>query len=417
LVICKWLARKSLSLASKHIKSNNTDINELNWVLDLYNIALEKFEDDTWLLREYAMLLHKVNRTQDAINIYKNIILDLSDQAYVWHEFSKLLEGIDINISISMLCKAIAIQKNEDFLGQIHLDLAKSLIVKELNGEAKTELNLYEKHKNEKGQKLSEEFLLLSNELVDVEVKENNKSFYSNNLELAENYIYSDIEWTDLLLFDKFKTKEQKERLVFTDLNEIELAINPYKFSLLKNSKIDEVYQLKLHYDKTNDKYVALKIQKSNIEKKDLINNAATGIAIVDHVNKQKELFHYVVDKSTDGIMRFKQTKLRPKEGDFIEVKYFKTFNKNKREYRTHILSINKTDEINSSLLKEISGSISINYKNGKIAFGFVNDYYIPGFLLSKLNIEDDDYIFVKMIFNPKETLSKKQWKVFEVKK
>ena len=301
------------------------------------------------------MLLHKVNRTQDAINIYKNIILDLSDQAYVWHEFSKLLKYIDINISISMLCKAMVIQKNEDFLGQIHL--------------------------------------------------------------LAENYIYSDIKWTDLLLFDKFKTKEQKERLVFTDLNEIELAINPYKFSLLKNSKIDEVYQLKLHYDKTNDKYVALKIQKSNIEKKDLINNAATGIAIVDHVNKQKELFHYVVDKSTDGIMRFNQTKLRPKEGDFIEVKYFKTYNKSKREYRTHILSINKTDAMNSSLLKEISGSVSINHKNGKIAFGFVDDYYIPGFLLSKLNIEDDDYIFVKMIFNPKEILSKKQWKVFEIKK
>ncbi len=413
----KSLARKSLSLISKHIKSNNIDTNELNWVLDLYAVALEKFEDDTWLLREYAMLLDKVNRTQDAISIYKNIILDLSDQAYVWHEFSKLLESIDIEISISMLCKAMIIQKNEDFLGQIHLDLAKLFIVKELYSESKTELNLYEKYKNEKGQKLSEEFLLLSNELIEVEVKENNKSFYNDNLELAENYIYSDIEWTDLLLFDIFKTKEQKERVVFTDLNNIELAINPYKFTLLKNSKIDEVYQLKLHYDKTNAKYVALKIQKSKLEKKDLIDNASTGIAIVDHINEQKKIFHYIIDKSTDGIMRFNQTKLRPKEGDFIEIKYFKTFNKNKREYRTHILSINKTDEINSALLKEVSGSISINHKNGKIAFGFVNDYYIPGFLLEKYNIEDDDYVFVKMIFNPKEILSKKQWKVFQIKK
>lgn len=412
----KPLARKSLSLINKHIKSNSTDINELNWVIDLYNIALEKFEDDTWLLREYAVLLHKANKTKNAINIYKNIILDLSDQAYVWHEFSKLLEGIDISISISMLCKAMTIQKNEDFLGQIHLDLAKLLHAQRFNSEAKTELNSYEKHKNEKGQKLSEEFILLNNELGEVVAKDNNKSFYNDNLALAEDYIYSDIKWTDLLLFDKFKTKEQKERIVFTDLNDIELAINPYKFSVLKSSKLDEIYQLKLHYDKSNDKYVALKIQKSNSEKKDLIDNASTGIAVVDHVNEQKMLFHYVVDKFTDGIMRFNQTKLRPKEGDFIEIKYFKTYNKNKREYRTHILSVNKTDETNEFLLKEISGFISINYKNGKIAFGFVNDYYIPGFLLSKLNIEDDDYVFVKMIFNPKESLSKKQWKVFEIK-
>jgi hypothetical protein len=165
----KPLARKSLSLINKHIKSNTIDINDLNWALELYNIALKKFEDDTWLLREYATLLYKVNKVEDAISIYKNIILDLSDQAYVWNEFSKLLENIDINISISMLCKAITIQKNEDFLDQIHLDLAKLLIKKELNLEAKTELSLYEKHRNKKGWKLSEEFVSLNNKLLEVQ--------------------------------------------------------------------------------------------------------------------------------------------------------------------------------------------------------------------------------------------------------
>jgi hypothetical protein len=379
-------------------------------------MALEKFKDDTWLLREYATLLYKVNKIEDAISIYKNIILDLSDQAYVWHEFSKLLENIDINISISMLCKAITIQKNEDFLDQIHLDLAKLLIKKEFNLEAKIELSLYEKHRNEKGWKLAEEFVSLNSKLLEINASENNKTFYNDNLELAEDYIYNDIKWTDLLLFDKFKTREQKDRIIFADLDTIELAINPYKFSLLENSKIDEVYQLKLHYDKSNDKYIALKIQKSNLEKKDLINNASSDIAIVDHVNHDKKLFHYIVDKSTDGIVRFNQIKLRPKTGDFIKIKYFKTFNKNKNEYRTHILNIETTNKTNSSLLKKVSGEIRLNYKNGKIAFGFVDDYYIPGFLLEKSNIEDDDYVFVKMIFNPKEIL-KKQWKVFDIKK
>ncbi|MEA2019831.1 MAG: hypothetical protein U9N59_15475, partial [Campylobacterota bacterium] len=408
----KPLARKSLSLINKHIKSNDININDLSWVLELYNITLEKFKDDTWLLREYATLLYKINKIEEAIEIYKNIILDLSDQAYVWHEFSKLLENIDINISISMLCKAITIQKNEDFLDQIHLDLAKLLIKKEFHIEAKTELSLYEKHRLEKGWKLAEEFVSLNNKLLEVNANKNNKTFYNNNIELAENYIYNDIEWTDLLLFEKFKTKDNKERIVFVDLNTIELAINPYKFKILKSSKTDEVYKLKLHYDKSNEKYIALKIQKSNLEKKDLIANASTDIAIVDHINNDKKLFHYVVNRSIDGIVRFNQTKFRPKAGDFIEIQYFKTYNKNKKEYRTHILDIKKTDKTNTSLLKEISGDIRLNYKNGKIAFGFVDDYYIPGFLLNKLDIEEDDYVFIKMIFNPKEIDSKKQWKV-----
>ncbi len=411
----KPLARKSLSLINKHIKSNNINVDDLNWVLELYKIALDKFKDDTWLLREYATLLYKVNKIEDSIEIYKSIILDLSDQAYVWHEFSKLLENIDINISISMLCKAITTQKNEDFLDQIHLDLAKLLIKKEFHIEAKTELSLYEKHRLEKGWKLAEEFVSLNNKLLEVNANKNNKTFYNNNIELAENYIYNDIEWTDLLLFEKFKTKDNKERIVFVDLNTIELAINPYKFKILQSSKIDEVYKLKLHYDKSNEKYIALKIQKSNLEKKDLITNASTDVAIVDHINNDRKLFHYVVNRLIDGIVRFNQTKLRPKAGDFIEIQYFKTYNKNKKEYRTHILDIKKTDKTNTSLLKEISGDIRLNYKNGKIAFGFVDDYYVPGFLLNKLDIEEDDYVFIKMIFNPKEIDSKKQWKVFEI--
>jgi hypothetical protein len=293
--------------------------------------------------------------------------------------------------------------------------LAKLLIIKGADLEAKIELNLYEKHRNEKGWKLSKEFETLCNKLLNINASGNNKTFYNDNLELAEEYIYNDIKWTDLLLFDKFKIKENKERLVLTDLNSIELAINPYKFSALKNSKLNEVYQIKLHFDKSKEKYIALKVQKSNLEKKDLIDTASSDIAIVDHINHNKKLFHYIVNRSTDGIVRFNQTHLRPKVGDFIEIKYFKTFNKNKNEYRTNVLDISKTGKTNSSLLKEVSGEIRLNYKNGKIAFGFIDDYYIPGFLLEKSNIEDDDYIFVKMIFNPKEAI-KKQWKVFEVK-
>jgi hypothetical protein len=422
----KSLARKSLSIVFKHIKSNiksnNIDNNNLQWALELYHIALDKEKNDIWLLREYAILLKITNSNDKAIAIYKNIILDLSDQAYIWHEFSKLLEEININISISMLCKAISIQKNEDFLDQIHLDLAKLLINSNRLKEAKIELKQYEKHRIKKEWKLSEEFVLLNKKVENIETNDINKNFYKENIALAEDYIYSEIEWTNLLLYDNWKTKDNKERVIFTDLNDIELAINPYKFSLLRNSKKDEVYQVKLHYDKSNDKYIALQIRESSLEKNDLIDNASKGIAIVDHINNDKKLFHYVVDNSSDGIIRFNQTKLRPNIGDFIEIIYFKTFNKSKKEYKTHILDITKTDKTNSSLLKVISGRLSLKVKYqddydpsyDTADFGFIDDYYVPKYLLNKYNITEDCNVEAKILFNPKEKNFKKQWKVFE---
>ena len=415
--IYKPLARKSLSLINKNIKSNNINADNLTWVVELYVVALEKFENDTWLLREYATLLNNVNRNQDAIDIYKSIILDLSDQAYVWHEFSGLLENVDVNIALSMLCKAMSIQKNKDFLDQIHLDLARLLVGKNKLIEAKTELKQYEEHRKEKGWKLAEEFVLLNNQLQDTEAQEDNFEFYKNNIELSDEYIYSDIKWTDLLFFDKWKTKEQKEIAVFSDLKDIELAVNLRKFKILQNAKVDEIYQFKLHYDKTKERYIALKVQKSTLLKKDLIDNASVDIAIVDHINKEKKLFHYVVNSSSDGVIRFNQTELQPNIGDFIKIKYFKTFDNKQHKYKINILEVELTDEINTLLYKEIEGTLSLKVKyqdnydseHDVADFGFISDYYVPKYLLEKYKIREDCIVKAKVIRNGSK------WRVFKL--
>lgn len=80
--------------------------------------------------------------------------------------------------------------------------------------------------------------------------------------------------------------------------------------------------------------------------------------------------------------------------------------------YRTYLYFIATQDPlVNISCVKNRVKQGGHNVPKDKI----VSRYYRSLELLSKLNIEDDDYVFVKMIFNPKESLSKKQWKVFEI--
>lgn len=403
---------------------------EFRWVLPAYKEALRVFDDDIWILREYATLLGKSGKTQEAIKIYKNIILDLNDQAYIWHEFAEVMAEVDSETAISMLCRAISIQNNEDFLGDVHLLLSKLLVSANKLQEAKNELDTYKVHRIEKGWKLTEEYKLLENQLQEISTVCDNSEFYKSNNKLAEEYILSNIPWGDFLLYDKWETEKQKEMAAFSNLGEIEFAVNSTKFEVLTDSSVNDIFQIKSHYDKSKKKYIALKMRRSSCDHEDFIdNNASTAIAIVDHINEDKKLFHYVVNANLDGIILFSETQLRPVVGDFIKIRYFTTLNHKQNKKMLRMLSIETTVEQNPSLMKTISGELNLKYKNDgrtldyqnivdgdkididttKPDFAFIDDYYVPKYVLRKYNITTDCEVTVKVLFNAEK------WSVFDL--
>ncbi|MBT3298890.1 hypothetical protein HN385_08200 [archaeon] len=424
----KPLVIKALKKVFKLAKLPGSEKKDFTWILPLYKEALEVFDDDIWILREYATILNVCDNTQEAIKIYKNILLDLSDQAYVWHEFATLIADSNTEVAISMLCKAIDIQKNEDFLGDIHLQLAKLLVEEGKLSEAKNEVNIYKDHRIKKGWKISEKYESLEDTLKDIDVIGNNLIFYENHCSLAEEYIYSDIPWKDFLIYDKWENKKKNKISAFTDLNDLEFIVKVDKFEILSASDINTVIQFKTHFDKANNKHIALQAQRSTTTYTDIKDKASPALAIVDHVNDNKKLFHYVIDSSLDGIVGFSQTNLRPNIGDFLEIKYFITYNEKHHKKTLHILDISATNEENNSLIKEVSGQLSLKYKdNGRTIdyqdiisneldidtekpdFAFIDDYYVAKYILRKHHISSDCEVTVKVLFNGEK------WSVFEL--
>ena len=438
----KPLVKKALKKVFEFIKLPDNREKNFKWILPLYQKTLKVFDGDIWILREYATILNKSGETQEAINIYKNLLLDLKDQSYAWHEFAELLADSNSEIAISMLCKAISIQKDEDFLGDIRIFLAKLLIDVNNLKEAKNELNIYKEHRIAKGWKIAEVYESLSSHLQEINVTGNNSDFYEGNSELAEEYIYNDIPWKNFLLYDKWENKNQQKVSAFTDLNNIEFIVKTNNFEILAGSSVNTVIQFKIHYDKTNNKHIALQAQQSTCTYAELTDKALTKLAIVDHVNENKKLFHYVIDSTLDGIVHFSQTELRPNVGNFLEIKYFSTYNEKQQKRRLHILGVNLTTEENQSLIKTISGELKLKYKhNGrtidyqdivyakmafdhqgiindemdidttKPSFAFIEDYYVPKYLLSKQHIYSDCDVMVKVLYNGEK------WSVFELAK
>ncbi|HTF28662.1 MAG TPA: hypothetical protein VK625_07445, partial [Flavitalea sp.] len=502
----KPLAIKCLKKVFDIIKTQSKEFNE-SWLLPIYSKAVKLFPNDEWLLRENALLLIKNKELESAIEIYRRLILELGDKSYIWNEFSSCFAN-DRDLKIGMLAKAIQLEKNEDFLGDIHLELANVLFDNGLIENCLVELNYYKRHRELKSWRLSELFNEISDKTKNqTTILKDNRSLYEKYVPIAEQYSYKEIEWTEAVLVDKWKNDEDKERIAFTNGKTIDFAIGSRRFSLLKQSTIGNVYKFKLHKQEikkeveakfawmekttiTEYKFIPLIVEKTDksdwsilddvyaaidyinaekkvihaitadnkevffsqgkillqvgdfvkaklftkrvkdeirielkdikkIDKENVLDKFQGNIAIVDGVNEEKELFHFVINPNLQGIIKFTETKLRPKEGEFIKLSTVVKFDKKQNKQRIRVLSIEPTDESSQSLRKDIVGLLKLKFKmqgvtheyedldNGDIEeanrvkpdFGFISDYYVPRQLLESYKITKNCQVKATLIF------------------
>jgi hypothetical protein len=447
----KPLAIKAIKKAFEILKTQPCE-QDLAWLLKTYENAIKLFPEDEWLLREKAILHFKNNELDVAIKIYKQLVLELSDKHYLWQEFSACIIS-DNPLKIGMLSKALSLEKNEDFLGDIHLDLAKALISETLFENAFVELEAYKKHREIKGWRLSSlyEDLMKKASAVNASLKDN-WELYKKYIQLAENFAYADLDWTEVVLADKWKDDKGKDRLIFTDGKTIDFAISKNRFEVLKQSELGQILKFKIHKQQIKRevenrpswlgktivmeyKYIPLiavksekkhweiledsyaivdyinkekniihaitcdnkevffpqtkselqigdfltaktytkKVKEENrtelrqikkLEKDSVISKFQTQIAIVDGVNEQKQLFHFVISPKLQGIVKYTETNLRPCEGDFIRVTVATKTDKKDNKNRLKVLNIELTDEKNPNLFKEINGNLRVKIKN-----------------------------------------------------
>lgn len=517
--IYKPLAKKCLKKSFEIIKTQNDKTHKIDWLIDVYDIATNKFPKDEWLLREKAILLIEAKEISRATEIYKSLVLGLGDKAYIWNEFSSCLNNNN-ELKIGMLSKAIRLEKNEDFLGDIHLELAKVLINVNLNENALIELNTYKKHREVKNWNLSEDYDSLLNKISHkLTLPISNSELYNKYIPLAEEFAYQDIEWQELVLIDKWKNDKQKEKLKFSNSKNIEFSVSKKRFIAFKEYHIGNVFSFKLHREekiseitsnrksfmhqfstpKVEYKYIPLLSKKSNkpnwsiledefavidyinkekkvihaisqnnqeifykddiskynindfikgkllvtkrkdetridlkeikiIDSKNGIKHFPKALAIVDNINKEKKLFHFVADRKIHGIVRFDETDLRPKEGSFLKIWFAKKIDKKRNRVIYKPLQVIETEEINEQLQKTISGSLELKFKLGGYTrdfyeldedekfkidadFGFISDFYVPKYILRKYSIDSNCQVKAKAIF------SGDKWKIIELER
>ena len=512
----KALAIKCLKKSFNIIKSENKQTGSNEWLIKTYQVATSKYPKDGWINREKALLLIQNNDLGQAIEIYKNLVLSLGDKSYIWSEFSSCFDNNNNNLKIGMLSKAVLLEKNEAFLGDIHLELAKILTENNLIENAIIELLKYKNHREKKGWKLSDTYTSLNNKISNNQTSiKDNQALYEKYVPLAEEYAYQDINWSDFVLIDIWKDDKNKDRYTFSNGKETEFSIGKQRFKSIKKAEVGNVFKFKLHskekeveririnltrtlrystpkieykyipllskkIDKPNwsileDEYAVIDfinkerkvihaissksqelffrddISKYNINdfikckllvtrrkgkrrvdlKKIEVIEAIKGIeyfskklVIVDNVNEDKKLFHFVADRTVQGIVKFADTDLRPKEGGFLEI--WIAEKSDKKFYK--LLKVIETEEKSKKLRTKVSGLLSLKYRvdeytrnfedldeNEKLEevpnFGFISNFYVPGYILKKYSIISNCQVKCEIIFTGEK------WKIIELER
>lgn len=313
-----------------------------SWLKCLYAIVIKKETEDDWSTRNYATVCIWSGSIEEAINTYKSLLVNMGDKYYLWSELSECISNNN-SLRIGLLLKAKELEKNEDFIGKVHLCLAKLWMEENYITNAKQELCTYAKHRKDKGWAVSNLYLELSSKVNDLPDDNLNVDLVKL-IRAAEDFVYADYKWHEYVLIDKWE-HEGKEQCKFYDGQ----TIKSKKFRALKRSKVGNVYcfrchiteeidpswnkSLRLRDTKTIKIVTPLVISLSNKEQWSLL---PVKYGIVDYINKEKKVLHILTQDSKQVFCTYKKNDIIT--DTFVQFREFE--DKRKDEIKTCIVDV-----------------------------------------------------------------------------
>lgn len=231
----------------------------LDFAIKLYPF-FEKVKDtcpsNRFINMYLAQLLYWQEKMAESLDAYKTILRN-TPEWYIWKSIGDIIEDNDLRVSF--YCKALTMMGKEEYIGDLRLTLA-TLLLEKNKEQAAYEIDQYMSTYKEKGWNISGDVYLLQGKLQGVTPSTQSKAFYRNNIEAAENYVYSDVPAEELVFVEIFNNQEGKERAKLINTRkhlEIKTSITP----VLRKAVIGEVFLVRL--SRKNGRFVPLTIHKT----------------------------------------------------------------------------------------------------------------------------------------------------------
>lgn len=408
--------------------------------------AIEKDPSNEWLKRNLGRLYSMIGDRTNAEAIYQDLSKVLYDKYYYWQEYAQIVENP--SIKAGMQAKALLIESNEDYIGDIRLEFASYLIAVGNKREASTELEHYYENRIKKGWKIPEKYSYLKRSIDDTPAcKGNNLDLYYSLAVVADEFVYKDLPLEEMVLAESWTNDNHKSFVILTDGKGHNIKVNRKSHKLLKDGHIGQSFLVK--YESESNKLILIKpsssedwavipeiyafIEYVNTEKnvahaitsdnnavfffydplkpvaknsfvkiryfekqnqdntrinkvvswrscnkEDALPSFRNKVVVVDDVNPSKQLFHFILGCGlVGGVVRYSETDLRPRIGDFIKVHYFITMDRFGKKH-AKVINVNSTDDEAEGMVFTTTGFIEVMCDKHGHQYGFINNYYVP---------------------------------------
>lgn len=246
------LVEKLIGVYAKELKTDGVVAPEDFSIL--VDKALMKFPKNQNMPYFKATVLLSQGNVEEALNYYKDMILQFPSKFYLWNQISELIE--DVDVKIGCLCKAITCGADDEFLGGVRLKLASILCQKGLRENAKHELDKYKETYQKKGWNCKPNCSKLYNQLSSVIASSDNNALYAEFAVKADEFIYSSLPTRLAVKLSESQTEDRNHSnrkitiwLLRVGKDTLRLR-KPTKFGLNRRTSNGAVFDVKLHCGK-----------------------------------------------------------------------------------------------------------------------------------------------------------------------
>ncbi len=385
------LVEKVLLHATKHAL-NKKKLDELRYLEPYLKPLLDSFPDNLWLKLNYARMLTAFERNQEAVSFGIEVAKNKPNDFWTWDLLGEIHHSISIDLEFSCYCKALLCSTDINFTFKVKIKLAEILIQRNELEAAKHELESIIQYKTQHSQKISEQLAQFQNAswYSTTKASHSNQELYLQHAPCAEELLYHDLPWINAILGETFSLKGKPNHLkrklyVETDTIPKEITVPDTKVTF-NDESVGMPLEIKGEYD-AESRFQVYKVQhREPGEQWDIFHEQ---IAVVDHVNHEKKLLHFLLNREIDGVIRFADLDDKFHEGDAISLYLTQFTNKKGTQYKA-LQSKRTKQSPPSSLLKNFHSEVRVNDSS----LGFTDcGIFIPARLVRQHEIEDSDIV------------------------
>ena len=407
------LAERVVLHASKDAVTRSAE-EDLNYILPFINECIIKFPDNLWLKYRKAGTLLSIGQNDEAIPLGLEVVKNKFNEYWAWELLGDIHKQNSPETALSCYCKSLLCSKDINFVSKVKIKLAELLIEIKDFSRAKFEIEeiITYQVQNKKRVSDSTELLKAKQWYEETSVPASNTEFYESHAPSAEELLYSNLPWIDGVVGESYTiddkpNKPRRKLYIHSSSIPFEVSV-PESKVLISGLKPGMGIKIKGEKDKEN------RFQVYTLKKRDTTIDwdiFEEHIGVVDHINTQKKLIHFIVSYTIDSVIQFSELEDRFLEGEAIAVRVHKYTSKRGTRYRT-LTAKKTTKSIPKSILKAFEEEV--REKDG-MGFTVEEGIFIPPPIVNANNIKDGDRVSVKAIINFNKKKLEWSWKAISI--